>query len=152
MKKLSIIVPVYNGELFLSRCVDSILNQEFTDFELILVDDGSTDSSLEICRRYEQEDNRVVVLHKENAGLVAARKSGLSVAKGEYIGFVDCDDYIDSNMYSDMMSAAVNDCSDIVVGNIIIEYSDNSKIVCNALPTGFYSRQDIEKTVIMIQE
>ena len=103
MFSLSIIVPIYNGERYLRKCIDSILSQTYTDFELILVDDGSKDSSLEICREYEKNDSRVVVFHKENAGLVAARKSGVSIAKGEYIGFVDCDDYIDDDMYSQLM-------------------------------------------------
>ncbi len=148
MPKLSVIVPVYNGEKYLNQCVDSILAQEFTDFELILVDDGSTDASLEICHGYEQKDSRVVVVHKENAGLVAARKSGISVSKGEYVGFIDCDDYIDSNMYSDMINTAVKDNSDIVVSNIIVEYTDKTRIMRNYLPAGFYSREDIKNTVI----
>lgn len=148
MSKLSIIVPIYNGENFLRKCIDSILAQDYTDFELVLVDDGSTDGSLEICREYEQKDRRVVVFHKENAGLVAARKSGLSVAKGEYIGFIDCDDYIDKNMYSDLMRAAESDNSDIVVGGIVIEHPKRKNNVYNMLPAGFYDRAAMEQKVI----
>lgn len=148
MPELSIIVPIYNGEEYLKRCVDSILAQDFTNFELILVDDGSTDCSLDICREYEQKDSRVVVFHKENAGLVAARKSGVSLAKGNYIGFVDCDDYIDKNMYSDLMASAEKDASDIVVSNIILEYAKSSKIVKNMISDGCYNREALKQIVI----
>ncbi|MGN0292893.1 MAG: glycosyltransferase [Lachnospiraceae bacterium] len=91
---VSIIVPVYNSEKFLNRCVDSILHQEFTDFELILVDDGSTDSSGDICDRYAAEDNRVIVIHKENSGVSDSRNAALDRACGKYIQFLDSDDWI----------------------------------------------------------
>lgn len=148
MPTLSVIVPIYNGAAFLKKCVDSILSQDYTDFELILVDDGSTDGSLEICRGYEKKDSRVTVFHKENEGLVAARKSGLSVAKGKYIGFVDCDDYIDSNMYSDLMAVAERDNADIVVSNIVAEYTNRSVTQKNMIPEGFYDREAMEQNVI----
>ena len=141
-------MPIYNGEALLTKCIDSILVQNYTDFELILVDDGSTDGSLNICREYEQKDDRVVVFHKENAGLVATRKSGLSVAKGEYIGFIDCDDYIDKNMYSDLMEAAEKDNADIVVSNIVVEYINRPMTQKNMIPVGFYDRESIEQNVI----
>ena len=150
MPRLSIIVPIYNGEKYLSKCIDSILAQNYTDFELILVDDGSRDGSLAICREYAERDSRVTVFHKENAGLVAARKSGLAASQGEYIGFVDCDDYIEPYMYSDLMNAAERDGSDIVVGDIIIENEDGSgqKNAYNALADGYYDRARIEGEVL----
>lgn len=141
-------MPIYNGEAFLTKCIDSVLDQEYADFELVLVDDGSTDKSLEICREYEQKDDRVVVFHKENAGLVAARKSGLSVAKGEYIGFIDCDDYIDKNMYTDLMMTAEKDDSDIVVGGIITEHPHTKTEAFNMLPVGFYDRVAMGQNLI----
>lgn len=95
---VSIIVPVYNTEEYLGRCVESILKQSYRDIELILVDDGSTDNSLEICRKYETQDSRIIVYHKENGGQGSARNLGLDVCKGDYICFVDSDDYIDNNM------------------------------------------------------
>ena len=103
------------------KCLDSILAQKYTDFELILVDDGSKDSSLEICREYEKKDSRVIVIHTENGGPVASRKNGVNAANGEYIGFVDCDDYIDEDMFSQMFDALQKNKSDIVVCGIIIE-------------------------------
>ena len=90
--KISCIVPVYNVEKYLRRCVDSILNQTFTDFELILVDDGSPDNSPAICYEYAVKDSRIKVIHKVNGGVSSARNVGLDVAKGEWICFVDSDD------------------------------------------------------------
>lgn len=96
---ISVIVPIYNVEQYLSECVDSILNQTYTNLEIILVDDGSTDNSGEMCDEYALKDARIVVLHKKNGGLSDARNAGLSIAKGDYIGFVDSDDYIRNDMY-----------------------------------------------------
>ena len=93
--KLSIIVPVYNVEQYLDKCIKSILNQTFKDFELILVDDGSIDNSGEICDEYAKKDSRVKVIHKKNGGLAAARNTGLIIARGDYVGFVDSDDWIE---------------------------------------------------------
>ncbi|WGE54968.1 glycosyltransferase [Actinobacillus equuli subsp. equuli] len=99
INKISIIVPVYNAERFLSRCVSSILGQTYKNIEVILVDDGSKDSSLELCHYFSSQDNRVKVFHQDNAGAGAARNLGIAQATGDYIGFVDADDWIDSEMY-----------------------------------------------------
>ena len=99
MPKISIIVPVYNVEKYLEKCVRSILAQTFTDFELILVDDGSPDSSGAMCDQFAEQDQRVKVIHKENGGLSDARNAGIEIATGEYLGFVDSDDYIADDMY-----------------------------------------------------
>ena len=149
MKKLSVIVPIYNAEKTLTKCVDSILNQEYSNMEIILVDDGSCDNSLELCRKYANQDNRVVVYHKENAGLVAARKSGAELATGEYIGFVDSDDYLDEDMYSSLMKEANEKNSDIVIGGIQHDYPNQTiTSTLNSLPTGYYDRIAVEKAVI----
>ena len=103
---ISIIVPVYNVEKYLSRCVDSILNQTFTDFELILVDDGSTDKSGDICDEYKSKDNRVKVIHKSNEGVSVARNIGLDISTGEYIGFIDSDDYVELDMLRKIINLA----------------------------------------------
>lgn len=97
--EISIIVPIYNVEKYLKRCIDSILNQSFKNFELILVDDGSTDNSGKIIDEYESIDKRIRVIHKENGGQGSARNRGLDIAKGNYIGFVDSDDWIHRDMY-----------------------------------------------------
>ena len=95
---ISVIVPVYNCAEKLNRCVESILNQSFTDLEVILVNDGSTDGSLEICRQYERKDSRIKIINKENARVSRARNIGMEQAQGEYIQFVDSDDYIQRDM------------------------------------------------------
>ena len=93
---LSVIVPVYNVEKYLSRCIDSILSQTFTDFELILVDDGSPDNCGSICDEYAKKDKRIIVIHQQNRGVSSARNKGLDIARGEYVTFVDSDDQIGS--------------------------------------------------------
>lgn len=95
--KLSVIIPVYNSEQHLKRCLDSVLAQRFTDFELLLIDDGSTDSSFEICQSYAQNDNRIRIIQKQNGGPGAARNLGISESKGEWIVFIDSDDWVDPN-------------------------------------------------------
>ena len=117
MPKISVIVPVYNVEAYLGRCVDSILGQTFTDFELILVDDGSKDTSSAICDEYAKKDERITVIHKENAGVSAARNTGLDVACGEYIMFVDSDDYIHTKMFEKMLLYMQNGV-DLVISSI----------------------------------
>lgn len=122
--KLSIIVPVYNAENYLDQCIDSIIGQDHSDFTLILVDDGSTDSSGSICEKWVQKDDRVVVYHKSNGGLMSAWKYGLMRARTDYVGFVDADDWIDSDMYSRLLQEAQRSDSDIVVCGWIGEYED----------------------------
>ena len=92
---ISVIVPVYNAELYISNCIESILNQTYSKLQIILVDDGSKDNSGKICDQYAAQDKRIEVFHTPNNGLVAARKVGISYSKGTYIGFVDADDYVD---------------------------------------------------------
>lgn len=99
MAILSIIVPVYNVEQYLPRCIDSILEQTFQNFELILVDDGSKDKSGEICDEFAKKDNRIIVIHQENKGVNTARNAGLDIATGSYITFVDSDDWIQPDSY-----------------------------------------------------
>lgn len=112
---VSIIVPVYKVEKFLPKCIESVLNQTYTDFELILVDDGSPDKSPEICDKYAELDKRVVVIHQKNAGVSAARNAGLEKAKGEYIGFVDPDDWIAPKMYEQMIFAMESSNADLAI-------------------------------------
>ena len=105
---ISIIVPVYKVEAFLDECVNSIVNQKYKNLEIILVDDGSPDTCPQICDRWSSKDSRIKVIHQANAGVSAARNAGLDFAEGEYIGFVDSDDYIAPNMYQIMMEALKN--------------------------------------------
>ena len=108
MPKVSVIIPVYKVEQYLSRCVDSVLRQMFADIEVILVDDGSPDCCPKICDNYSEQDERVVVIHKTNGGLASARNAGMRAATGEYIFFVDSDDWIDSNTRKQLVEIADN--------------------------------------------
>src|SRR5690606_32725285 len=92
--KISIIIPIYNASAFLEKCIDSVINQSYDNLEIILINDGSTDSSLDICKKYANSDDRIKLINKENGGVSSARNMGLEVVTGDYIGFVDSDDYI----------------------------------------------------------
>lgn len=125
--KVSIIVPVYNVENYLKQCLDSILNQSLKEIEVIVINDGSTDRSGSICDDYSKKDNRIKVCHTKNNGLSAARNKGLELASGEYIGFVDSDDYIRKDMIKNLYDACKVNSADIGVCNIsrnIQNYSD----------------------------
>lgn len=118
MCKISIIVPVYNVEKYLKKCVDSILAQTFKDFELILVDDGSPDNSGAMCDQYAKEDARVKVIHKENGGLSSARNAGIEAAKGDYLGFIDSDDFIATDMYELLYTNSIKEDADVSICGI----------------------------------
>ena len=124
MAEISIIVPVYKVEKYIYRCVDSILKQSFENFELILVDDGSTDESKIICDLYESNDSRIKVIHKENGGLSDARNAGIDIAKGKYISFIDSDDYVEKDYIKSMYDAIKKDNSDISVSLHVIKYEN----------------------------
>ena len=141
-KTISIIVPVYNVEKYLHRCVDSVLAQTHQNIEVLLIDDGSQDNSGKICDEYAEKDARVRVFHKENGGVSSARNLGLIEAKGEYIGFVDADDYIDSSMY------------EILLRNLIVEDAEIS--VCSYYQEDkdgvFHRHWDQDEHLILIDD
>ncbi len=134
--KISIVVPVYNVKPFLPRCIDSILNQTLRDFQIILIDDGSTDGSGELCEAFAAENERICVVHQENQGQGAARNAGLDLAVGEYLGFVDSDDYIECDMCQKMYEAAVRTDADMVlagmqqIGGNLFSKKDQVKRIC----------------------
>lgn len=145
MIKVSVIVPIYNAEKYLEQCLDSIANQTLKDIEIILIDDGSTDGSAEICKNY-LSDSRVSYYHKENEGLAAARDDGMMRANGEYIGFVDSDDWIKPDMYEKMYNAAKSNCSDVVFCNCI--QNEDGHRFSSELPVGAYDRDKIKSEVL----
>ncbi|MDO5477665.1 MAG: glycosyltransferase family 2 protein [Clostridia bacterium] len=119
MPKISIIVPVYNAEKYLDRCIKSLQNQTFGDIEIILVDDSSKDSSPEICEKAKTEDSRIKVIHKVNEGAGKARNAALSIAEGEYIGFLDSDDYVEKEMFETLYKKAEEYKSDLVMSGVL---------------------------------
>lgn len=130
---ISVIVPIYNVEKYLHRCIESIINQTYTNLQIILVDDGSPDNCGIICDEFAQKDSRIKVIHQKNKGVSAARNAGLEVATGEYVGFVDPDDYIDEQMYGNMLDALRETNSDLVIcgydyvneqGNVLRPYEE----------------------------
>lgn len=128
MPILSIIVPVYNAEEYLANCIQSIINQTFQDWELILVDDGSTDHSGEMCERYAAKDSRIIVKHQKNLGQSVARNIGLDIATGAYITFVDCDDEIEKNTYQDNIAILESNSNiEMLCYPIIYDYNTDKK-------------------------
>ena len=119
--KISIIIPVYNVEKYLERCLNSIVNQTLYDLEIICINDGSPDNSLEILERYSKQDKRIKIINQENSGLSVARNTGMEIAVGEYIGFVDADDWIDSNFYENLYNSAKKYNTDIAVASVLRE-------------------------------
>lgn len=140
---LSVIVPVYNCENHLDRCIASILNQTYKDIELILVDDGSSDKSGDICKRYAKEDKRVIYIYKENGGASSARNTGLDKAKGEFIQFADADDYLESNMCKELLASANE--SDLVICGYNLIAGDNIKQMLPGHSTG--NIKDIDRLI-----
>lgn len=130
---LSVIVPIYNGETYMSKCLDSLIKQKYKDMEIICVDDGSTDNSLAICERYVESDSRFKIITKANEGVASARKAGMQEAKGEYITFVDSDDWLEEDMYATLMQAAVKNDADIVVCSYFKDYDTYSETMINRL-------------------
>lgn len=127
---ISVIIPVYKVEKYLNRCIRSVVNQSYRNLEIILVDDGSPDQCGKICDEWAEEDKRIRVIHKQNGGLSDARNAGLDIATGEYIGFVDSDDYIHPEMYQRMYEKAKESNVDLTMCNFcLVDESDNSDII-----------------------
>lgn len=145
--KISIIVPVYKVEPYIRKCVDSILAQTLTDFELILVDDGSQDKCGEICDEYAHLDNRVIVIHKENGGQATARNAALDIAKGDYIGFVDSDDWIEPDMYELLYDMCQRNNCDIANCTSII-YFKNKTVKNGTHPLTVHNRDQAMRVML----
>lgn len=135
----SIIVPIYNTEAYLAQCVDSILGQRFHNFELVLVDDGSPDGSGAICDAYAAKDARVTVIHKENGGLVSARKAGAAVCRGNYVINVDSDDYIAPDLLERAAGIICTYSPSVVMFHLMRFSGDVQNPLCNRLPAGLYT-------------
>ena len=143
MPLLSVIVPVYKVEAYLPQCVESILAQTVSDLELILVDDGSPDRCGAICDEYAQSHPNIKVIHKENGGLPAARRTGLGAASGKYFTFVDSDDWIEPHMYEKMLELAEQNEADIVAAGFVRDREGELERYQNALPSGVYRGESL---------
>lgn len=132
-KKISVIVPVYNTEKYIEKCLQSIMEQTYHNIEIIIVDDGSNDRTVDICMRYQQIDTRIVVLTKKNGGAGSARNLGLKIASGEYIAFVDSDDFIQEQMLDVLVRVLEDNNADISFCGVYTNHaqkSDSNKIIC----------------------
>lgn len=145
---ISIIIPVYNGGNYLRPCFDSIIHQTYQDWELLLVDDGSTDDSGRICDEYAAIDQRIQVMHKKNGGQAAARNDGLAMARGTYVSFVDCDDWIEPDMYATMLATMNNEQAEVIICGYMEDYNDGSSKLVNA--DGFQATYDAQEAVKLL--
>lgn len=141
---ISVLVPVYNIEQYIGLCLESLICQTYKNIEIIVVDDGSTDRSGEICDLYAHKDSRIKVIHKENGGLVSTRKSAMKVANGDYIGYVDGDDWVGEGFYASLFSAMNQTDSDIVAAGFSRELFKKTARITNALSSGFYEGDTLE--------
>lgn len=142
--KISIICPVYKAEKYLHKCIESIIAQTLTDWELILVDDGSPDSSGELCDKYAIQDSRIRTIHKQNEGVSVARQTGLDAAHGEYVIHVDSDDWVEPTMLEELYTKAISENADIV----ICDYFNNigpKQTVCNQRPSSLEPKQILQE-------
>ena len=140
MITVSVIVPVYNAEKYLSKCIESLLNQTLESCEFIFVNDGSSDNSQLILENYKKKDNRIILIHQENKGVSAARNAGIQVAQGEFLGFVDADDFVEKEMYQKLYSAITTFETDLVSCDFFIINSKNKRT--NKFPFPYYSKLD----------
>lgn len=144
---ISIIVPIYKVEKYIRQCVDSIIAQSLTDIEIILVDDGSPDGCPAICDEYAQADSRVKVVHKKNGGLMSARQAGLKAATGDYIGFVDGDDWIEPDMYEHFANAIKKHKPDILMSEFYFSYPDRNEVSTQCLDADYFEKADLKSKV-----
>lgn len=127
--KISVMIPVYNTSKYLEKCLNSIINQSLKEIEIICVNDGSTDNSLEILREFQEKDNRIIIIDKKNAGVSCARNEALKIVKGEYCLNIDSDDWIEQNFLEEMYLKAKKDNLDLVISDIIFDYQNRIEIV-----------------------
>ena len=152
MPKISVIIPVYNIEKYLRRCLDSIVQQTFEELEIICIDDGSTDSCPYILKEYADRDSRIRVVHKENGGLVSARKAGLRIATGAYIGYVDGDDWIEHDFYEYMINDMVHYQVDMVETEHFIDAGERSSQIKSNFPYGVHDAKELIPVMLCDQD
>lgn len=147
-EKLSVVIPVYNAENYIERALESVLGQTYPVYEAVCVDDGSTDGSLQVLRAYAQRDRRVKVIHKDNGGSTSARKAGVQETQGDYLTFVDADDFIEPDMYAELMALAVRYKADLVTSGLIRDYGDSMTLEREALEPGVYEGERLSTGIL----
>lgn len=145
MKKLSVIIPIYNAEKYIPRCLDSICGQTYKNMEIICIDDGSSDNAGKLLDKYAERDSRIIVRHQMNQGESKARNNGLQLATGDYIGFMDCDDWIESDMYETLINCAEMDNLDMVASSWFKDDDFSSIEIKNKLEVnlGIFGRDEL---------
>ena len=152
MSKISIIIPMYNAKEYIARCLESVINQSFSDIEIIIVNDGSTDESLEICRKYAKIDERIIILNKDNNGVSVAINQGMNEATGEYVMFLDSDYWIDENMCQDLYKR-ISEChADICFCNNIKEYGNRSEYIDFGCLKDVINLDEIKEVILSLIE
>lgn len=146
----SIVIPIYNAQKYLEQCLDSIVGQTNSDLEIILVDDGSSDSSWSICKKYEEKYKNIKAFHKENGGLVSTREKGMEESTGKYIGFVDADDWVERNLLEKVGSIIKKHDPDIISFQVVLEFQQKSEGRRLTVPEGYYDKQRLEKDIYPI--
>ena len=141
--EISVIVPVYNAEKYLERCLYSIVNQTYSDIQIVLVNDGSTDNSYSICKKYADKDRRIILISKENEGVINTRKVGVDNSEGKFICWVDADDWIENDYISNLATLQKESQSDIVSVAHFHEIGGDKHIVKNGIINGVYNSSDI---------
>lgn len=139
---ISIIVPVYNAAEKLDKCLTSLAAQTYEDIEVLLVDDGSTDTSGEVCRRFETQDSRFRYVHKENGGVSSARNVGLSFARGEYVGFCDADDWVEKDAYAFLLNLLEREDADVAICGVVEEKADGTGRACTETEVRLFSGKE----------
>ena len=149
---VSIIVPIYNTQNYLARCIESILCQTYANTEIILVNDGSTDDSLSVCEKFVAKDDRIKIISQSNQGALAARRKGVKICRGEYIMFVDSDDWIEPELLEAMMLMSRECGCTLVCTNVFMDYEDRTIEKRNAIPSGIYETQNIAKDLFFYKD
>lgn len=148
MPLVSVIVPIYNAEKYLEQCVDSILSQTYRSMEILLIDDGSTDGCFTICKKYAEEDARIRVVHKPNGGLVGARKTGVKEAVGDYVIWVDADDWIEPDYIEELVKAQKRTQVKMVAADLYFDIDNSSKVIRNGFSYGVYDVRELYHSLL----
>ena len=149
---VSIVVPIYNTEKYLSRCIESIQKQTYSNIEIILVNDGSMDKSGSICEEFSKKDGRIQVIHRSNGGIIAAKKAGLAQCHGEYVMFVDSDDWIEEELLENMVIHIIENSCLLVCSNVFIDKSDGTVEKRNGIPSGVYETDKISRNLFYYED